>query len=1142
MSSRTIEAMYPLSPVQEGILFHAIAFPNEQVYLNQLDCTLCGALDPQTFRQAWQLVIDRHAILRTSITWRRQGQPVQVVQQKAVTPWAFLDWRHLSPEQQEQQLATLAQQEQARGFELSQAPLMRLHVLQFGEQRFHLLWSYHHVLLDGWSVSLVLQEVFACYQSLHEGISPLQSPRRPYQDYIAWLQRQDLARAESFWRGALRGFSSPTPLVMARRNDMTVSNGEPQYAEEWLALSRSTSLALQAFARECRLTLNTLAQAAWALLLSRYSGEVDVVFGVTTSGRSAPLAGIEHMVGLFINTLPLRVSVNPEQPLLTWLRQVQAQNLEMLQYEYTPLVEALRWSQVAHPRQRQISESNGDNEQRARGASLFESLLVFENYPVDPSLREEGAALHIAEARAVERTTYPLTLVVRPGEQTCFALSYQPARFEATTIRRMLAHLQTSLEAMPACRQQRVSTVPLLTSEEYRRLLVDWNVTGAPYAQGRLLHELVEEQAQRTPDAVAITFGQQQLTYREFDQRANQLSHYLQAHGVEPEMRVGVCQHRSLALFISLLAVLKAGGAYLPLVTDHAPGLHGEQEPHSSLPSARLAFMLQDAHVSLALAQQSLLHLFPDQGMRVVCLDTEAAHIEQCSRSKPASWLNAQNLAYVIYTSGSTGRPKGVLISHAAVVNHMLTLAGRYALQPGDRVLQFSSLSFDVAIEEMFPAWSSGASVVASQHTALLSPLDLALLAQRERLSVLNLPAAFWHDLVDELPSLPSPAASLASLRLLVTGSDAVSSQKLALWREHVGVATRFINAYGPTEATITSLLYEPARLEAQAASPGASAIVPIGGPLANMRAYVLHAQLEPAPPGIAGELYLGGTGLARGYLNRPDLTAEFFVPDPFGAQPGARLYRTGDLVRFNTSDDGDGNVYLEFLGRADHQVKLRGFRIEPGEIEACLRQHPLVREAVVLLRQSESDARLVAYLVLAQHQQGAFAATDMRHFLQAYLPAYMLPSAYVLLEKLPVTTSGKVDRRSLPAPEQQNHEPLAAAGYVAPQSDIERAIAAVWQAVLQLDKVGMHDNFFDLGGNSLLLARVHRQLRAAFAQELSMIDLFQRPTIFDLAAYLSQQQPEPPSFAQSYDRASMRQSLLKRQMQARQASHGGEV
>lgn len=1138
MSARTIEAIYPLSPVQEGLLYHTLAAPDAQVYHNQLDCTLYGVIEPAIFQRAWQMILDRHSILRSAITWRRQGQPVQVVQQHLTLPWSYQDWRGISPLEQERHLVTFARADAGRSFDVAQAPLLRLALLRTDEECFHLLWSYHHILLDGWSVSLVLKEVITCYEALCHGENPALPSLRPYQDYIAWLHQQDLTQAEAFWQHTLHGFV-PTPLVMDHRpakqdGTLYVENLEPGEnrkllaAEEWLQISPETTSALQAFAREQHLTLSTLVQGAYALLLSHYSGEQDIVFGVTTSGRSGTLPGIESMVGLFINTLPLRLSVPPALPLLTWLHQVQERHLEMTQYEYSPLVKVQEWSQSR--------QHHSGVEWRLRGTSLFESLLVFENYPVDPSLQRQGQRLYIESVHAVEQTNYALTLVARAGKQLALGLSYQSARFEAAAMQRMLGHLQSLLEGLLASPQQHLANVPLLTEAERQQLMVEWNTTAAEYPSEHLLHELVEGQARRTPDAVALVCQHEHVTYSELHTRANQLAHYLrqqetvfEGQGIGPETRIGICLERSLEVAVALLAILKVGGAYVPLDPTYPP--------------ARLASILCDAQANdeqplLVLTQQSLLSVLPQEYGRVVCLDSERTLIDACSRDTLKHRAAAQNPAYIIYTSGSTGKPKGTVITHEAVVHHATAIAGYYALRPGDRVLQIASMSFDVAVEEMFPAWSSGATVVVYPDAALLAPVDVLRLVAQEQLSVLNLSAAFWHDLVDELMSMDSApvAMQLASLRLLVVGSDAVLAEKLVRWKSSIGEAVRWVNAYGPTEATITSILYEPRQWQQPQAVD--AAIVPIGRPIANMQVYVLNIQGEPVPVGVVGELYLGGAGLARGYLNHPALTAERFVPHPFSMQPGARLYRTGDRVRYRA----DG--VLEFLGRIDWQVKLRGFRIELGEIEARLRNHPLVREAVVLLREDQpGNKRLVAYIVPAEtHQhhtrdeQRQFiapatpTATELRQYLKEAVPDYMLPAVYVPLEQLPRTLSGKVERRKLPVPQQAAVAVATEANYAAPQSDVERRIAALWQEVLQVEKVGLHENFFDLGGHSLLLARVYRQLRTAFAYELSMIDLFRHPTVSTLATFLSQKPGESSSLTSGQRQAATHQAPIDQQ------------
>jgi len=1078
VNSKNIETAYPLSPMQQGMLFHTLYAPESGTYFQQLSCTLKGDLNVLAFQQAWQQVVDRHPIWRTAFVWDNIEKPLQVVVRLVKLPCSQHDWRGLSSVEQQEQLQAFLKADREQGFQLSKAPLMRIALIQMDEETYQFIWSHHHLLLDGWSLSLVFKEVFAFYEAFRRGQDLHLKPCRPYQDYIAWLQQQDLTETEAFWRQALQGFAAPTPLAVDKASKGLSKQGK-SYAEQQIQLSAATTAALHSLTRQHQLTLNTLVQGAWTLLLSRYSGQEDVVFGATVSGRPATLAGVESMVGLFINTLPVRVQVSPTAYLLPWLKQLQAQQVELRQYEYSSLIQVQGWSEVP------------------RGLPLFESIVVFENYPLDASLRESGSSLELYNIQSVELTNYPLTVVAWPGRELLLQIGYDCHQFDVATITRMLGHLQTLLEGIVAHPEQQLQDLPLLTQEERQQLLVAWNDTQADYPQDQCIHQLFEAQVEQTPEAVAVMFGGQQLTYRELNCRANQVAHHLCSLGVGRDALVGICVERSLEMAVGLLGILKAGGAYVPL------------DP--AYPQERLAFMLQDAQVSVLLTQQRLVeklseHQPPNPSdsegepevaertfPRILCLDADWEAIAQESEDNPVTGVTPENLAYVIYTSGSTGKPKGVLLAHQGLVNHCVGVAEHFGLQSRDRILQFSSISFDISVEELFPSWISGASVILRSEDMVASSTALWQAIEQQRLTVLNLPTAYWHQWVHSL-SLSNQLLP-QTLRLVVVGGEKASPTTFSTWRQLAGVdRIRWLNAYGPTETTVTATLYEAGTV---LASEGATLELPIGRPIANTQIYLLDRYRQPVPIGVPGEVYIGGAGLARGYLNRPELTAEKFIPNPFSDASGGRLYKTGDQARYLS----DGNI--EYLGRLDNQVKMRGFRIELEEIELALLPHPAVREVVLLAREDvPGDRRLVAYVVPQPQQRPS--TSDLRGFLQDRLPIYMLPSVFILLEALPLLPNGKLDRRSLPAPD--HLQPELAATYVAPRTELEQTIATIWQEVLQVAKVGLYDNFFDLGGHSLLMIQVHSKLRQILNRDVSMIEMFKYPTVNSFAKYLSQE------------------------------------
>ncbi|HEV2801337.1 MAG TPA: amino acid adenylation domain-containing protein, partial [Pyrinomonadaceae bacterium] len=1059
MKANNVADIYRLSPMQEGMLFHALYTPGADAYFRQLSYRLEGALDLAAFERAWQQVLERHAALRTSFYWQDLEKPLQVVQQKTPVPLEVLDWKNLSADEQRERFAALLETEKNRPFKLAQAPLMRLVLVELGGDAFYFVWSYHHLLLDGWSKYLVLKEVFELYDAALDGRAARLVPARPYKDYIAWLRRQDKTEAEKFWQRTLRGFRTPTPLPAAAPAKGDATETEVVYGEEGFELSVETTAALKSLARQHQLTLNTLVQGAWALLLSRYHDEETVLFGVTVSGRPASLAGVEEMVGLFINTLPLRLEVPPDLSLLEWLKAIQAQQLELNQYEYSALVEIQGFSEVP------------------RGLPLFESLVVFDNYPVAASLRTQGG-LKYTRLATVERNNYPLTLVALADEQLHLRIPFDESRFTAETVRRMLGHLQTLLCNFAHAPSRTLAQIELLTGEERQQLLCDWNRTEDGATLDECLPEIFARQAEATPDSTAVIFGEASLTYRELNERANRLAHHLRGLGVGAEVRVGVCAERSLDTVTAILGILKAGGVYVPLAPN--------------LPPERLSYMLEDLQVPVLITEQHLLWGLPPYAAasEVVCLDSDWMTIAEQPCDDPCVETSGDNLAYIIYTSGSTGQPKGVCITHAAAANHFLNVRRNFALDEHDRMLQFASLSFDVSLEQIFAPLLVGAAVVLRENETWGRD-DFYREARRHGLTVVNFPPAYWREILEG--SGTDHREGLAEqLKLIIIGGDAIAPQLIRLWQQSPFNQLRLLNAYGPTETIITATVSDISASTAAADDPAQTPQVTIGRPLVNRKIHILDRHGSPVPIGVAGELYIGGPLLARGYLNQPELTAERFLPDPFGAV-GGRLYRTGDRARFLS----DGSI--EYLGRVDYQVKVRGFRIELGEVEAALAAHPQVNEAVVVAREDEAgDKRLVAYLVADQATTSPVEIGELRAFLKEQLPDYMIPAHYVWLENFPLTPNGKIDRKALPAPD--HSESTAATGYLAPRTPVQEILVGIWEEVLKVERIGITDNFFELGGHSLLATQLVSRVREAFGVEVPLRTLFEEPTVTALA------------------------------------------
>ncbi|MDX6271914.1 MAG: hypothetical protein QOD28_3137, partial [Acidobacteriota bacterium] len=1060
-TSGNVEDIYLLSPLQEGLLFHSLYSPETDAYLQQLRFSINGRLDVPAFERAWQRVVERHPILRTSFVWERQEKPLQVVRRSVKLPWTELDWRGLMPQEQQERFAALLEEDRRRGFDFSKAPLLRMTVVRMADSVYELFCTLHHLLTDGWSTSILIKEIFDFYNAAAEGREPQLNSPRPYREYIEWLGQQDMAEAEQFWRKMLAGFSAPTPLITdssPQALPAAAATAGTEIQRAWL--SPATTERLQTLARQSGITLNTLVLGAWSLLLARYSGESDVLFGVTISGRPASLAGVEEMVGCFINTLPIRVELPPDARLMPWLTELQQRLLEICEHEYSPLVQVHGYSDVP------------------RGVPLFESMLVFENYPLEATAQELSRRLESVAVHSVERSNFPLGLVAAPGAKLYLQLGYDPSRFSFDTAGRMLAHLEAVLEHMAANPDERLADLSLLTAAERYQLLTAWSTTRRATANDLAgeevdedagtvcLHQLFEEQVERTPEGVAVVSGDERLTYRELNRRANQLARYLRGKGIGAERRVGICVERSAEMIVGLLGILKAGGAYVPLDPTYPPD--------------RLNFMIEDAQTSLLLTQDSLVKSLPAHATpEVVRLDADWEMIAHAPDENLHAPVAPDNTAYVIYTSGSTGQPKGVLVPHKGICNTLLWRREAFALGSADRILQNLSFAFDASVWQIFGALVSGAQLVLTHTEDHRDSAHLIKLIVEHEITITDFPPSLLKVFLSE-----SGVEKCRSLRHVFCGGEAMTRE---LQEQFFAQLTADLhNVYGPTETSVDATCWTCRRDDERQ-------LIPIGRPIFNKQMYVLDAQLQPVPVGVAGELYIGGAGVAHGYVRRPAATAEKFIPHPFAHEPGARLYRTGDVGRYLP----DGAI--QFVGRNDQQVKVRGFRIELGEIESALTEHPAVSECVVVTRDDASgNQSLVAYAVTDAAATTTLTPGVLRRYLKEKLPEYMCPSAFVLLDELPLNSNGKIDRRKLPAPTEAAWEQEE--NFVQPRTLVEELLAGIWAQVLGVKRVGVNNNFFELGGHSLLATRIISKAREAFQVELPLRALFEKPTVAALS------------------------------------------
>lgn len=1044
---KNVEDVYPLSPMQEGMLFHTLLTPGSGVYVVLISSLIEGEFNIPLFKRAWQIILDRHSILRSAFLWEGVDHPLQVVRKELALAWDESDWSDMSEDIQEQKLQDYLTSEHRSGFDLAQAPLMRMALIRFGPARYQFVWGYSHLLLDGWSVNLLWDEMFAHYKALsHNRASDIPKPR-PYRDFIGWLKKQDQEQAETFWGNMLRDFTEPTPLPSETIRPPFSSQ---PHRETTLQLTPELTATLKRVARHYRLTLSTFIQGAWALLLANHTRLPEVVFGVTVTGRPVTLDGVNSLVGLLVNTLPLRVQILADEQLWAWLRRIQDLQVKMREYEYSSLIDIKKWSDIPP------------------SLPLFESFVVFENYPVTTGVQNLDGNVRLVSNRVLESAAYPLMFLAEPGDRIRLRIMFDTSRFRPETVESLLKQIVILLEQMAHTPERRLREVSLLTAGEREQVLVDWNHTKRPYRTDSVV-ALFEEQAQLNPSVIAVEYDDTCFSYAELNCRANQLARKLQQMGVSPDFRVGLFIERSLDMVVGLLGVLKAGGAYVPL----DPGY----------PEERLSHMLGDAQMSVLLSQAQLrVHLPPFSG-KLIELDTEWPEIAQYPTDNLNIVIHLENLAYVIYTSGSTGRPKGVMNTHGGLTNRLQWMPGLHPLAIGDRVLQKTPFSFDVSVWELLGTLSAGATLIMARPGGHQDPEYLSEVIENHQITTLHFVPSMLAPFLDQ-----DTPERWKSVKKILCGGEALDPalshkcRALIPWAE-------LHNVYGPTETAIDVSSWH---CEVE----NGTGTVPIGRGISNTTLYVLDDELEPVPVGVAGELYIGGVGLARGYWGRADQTAERFVPDHLGGRRGERLYRTGDLTRWRP----DGAV--EFLGRIDHQIKIRGYRIELGEIEAILSQYPGIRKTLLVVSEDRASGakNLVAYYTSDTTTQ--IDSAKLRAYLLSVLPEYMVPSLYVQLQHFPLTPNGKVDRRGLPTPNRmdqliQHSEP--------PRNETERLVAQVFCELLEIEKISRDDSFFALGGHSLLATRAISKLRQRHQIQLPLRSLFETPTVTGLADRITQ-------------------------------------
>ncbi len=1041
----------PLSYNQQGLWVLNQLMPGTSLYHTPMAVRLTGSLDASALKQALNSIVARHDALRTTFT-TLDGTPSQFVAPEVTLALPLFDLSNTADADREADAQKLLQHEARKPFDLSQGPLVRALLVRLAEHEHILLVTMHHIVTDGWSLGIFQRELSAFYQAAITGeAAKLPDLAIQYPDYSSWQRRWfagELYESQlSYWKKQFdplpRGLELPADHLRQKVSAHRAYRGD----HHTLRLPKQLTTDLKNLSQKQGVTLFMTLLAAYEVLLQRYSGEDDIVVGTPMAGRQMPET--EHLIGLFINTLPLRTSLAGDPSFNEVLGRVKESALGAFAHQDLPFE---RMVKELHP-ERSLSRN-----------PLFQVMFVLQSAEILPLEFPGLVAEHFRVGNTMANFDLTLDVVERDGELVCLFESNADL-FEAETIVRLMGHFQTLLEGALANPEGVISSLPMLTEAERQQLLVEWNDTTTDYPNQSSIQELFEQQVRDTPDAVALVCVDRQVTYRELNSRANQLAHYLRKRGVAPDTCVGLCLQRSVEMITVLLGILKAGGAYLPLDPEY--------------PQARLEFMVKDAQVPVLITERGLAKNLPLNAAEVIYLEELRAKIDLESTDDPEVQTSADNLAYVIYTSGSTGHPKGVAVTHRNVVR--LVKNTNYASFAADEVfLQSATISFDASTFEIWGSLLNGARL-ALMPAGCTSLRELAAAIKRFQVTTLWLTAGLFHLMVD------NHLEDLQGVRQLLAGGDVLSvphvQQVLAELK-----GCRLINGYGPTESTTFTCCHT-------ITDPGVGS-VPIGRPISNTSVYILDRAMNPVPVGIAGELYVGGDGVARGYLNRPELNAERFVSDPFAKSVDARLYRTGDLVRYRKNGE------IEFLGRIDNQVKVRGFRVELGEIESALAEHPAVREAVVVARKDSGDKHLAGYLVLSNGVKPSI--DEIRQYLSEKLPEHMVPSVLVVLESLPLSPTGKVDRLALPPP--NDLRPATLRGFASAADALELKLTRIWERVLGVHSISVNDNFFELGGHSLLAVRLFAQIEKSFGRDLPLATLFQAPTIKQLARVLREE------------------------------------
>jgi amino acid adenylation domain-containing protein/non-ribosomal peptide synthase protein (TIGR01720 family) len=1097
-----IEDLYILTPMQEGMLFHALYDKDSSTYFEQLSFRVYGDLDVAVVKKSLDELSGRHEVLRTTFIYDGKGidRPLQLVLKDRQVEFYYENICNRGGKngvvETDAILESFKQRDRERSFELSKDVLMRVAILQLDSARYELTWSHHHILMDGWCTGILIAEFFEIYNSYLEKGPYQLPPVKPYRTYIQWLEKQDTEVSGRYWSQYLEGYDEP-PVIPRMTLQEPGGRSDIGYKNQHVSftLDREKTRRLNSLAARNNVTLNTLIQASWGIILGKYSNKQDVVYGAVVSGRPPVIEGVESMVGLFINAIPIRIRWHEKTGLTGLLRRLQQEAVDSEPYHYYPLAEIQSASVLKQ--------------------NLLDHIMVFENYPIADQIdglvqssekKRSPLPLEISRVETFEQTNYNFNIIVQPAQQLSVQFRYNGYIYERNLIEKISAHFKQLLLQLIANDQLNIESLTLLSAEEKKRILYDFNNTDAQYPKDRTIHELFAEQAAMTPGNIAIVYENIQLTYNELKQRANQLSYVLKEKGVEPDTMAAIMAERSIEMVVAILGILKAGGAYLPIDPDY--------------PEERINYMLKDSNAMVLVTTPGLSEKFEKLSIincQVLIVNEKRPYRRRLNNPpKEANSINnyqltiynlqleQTNLAYIIYTSGTTGKPKGTPVSHRNVNNYSTWFKREFQIGVDDKFCFAGSFCFDMSVTTLIVPLISGASIFIAREKIERDPRVYTRFLAENRVSIVKLTPIQFRPLQDFIRD-----EDLGSLRFIILGGEAVDvndiRHHLSIYKHH-----RIVNEYGPTEATVATVFHVVSGNDFQdpAAYEPSRSSLPIGRPVSNTRIYILDKNTNLLPPGAVGELCIGGESVAPGYLNKPGLTAEKFIRDVIGhsslvissskfspndqcPMTNDRLYRTGDLARWLPDEN------IEFLGRIDCQVKIRGYRIEPGEIENQLLRNEEINDAVVSARKKEDgEVDLCAYVVT----QREFSTAELKEYLASELPAYMIPSYFIRIEKIPLTPNGKVDQKVL---QSLDINLYTGTEYAAPGNETEELIAAAWKEVLHNDNIGVLDNYFDVGGHSLNLIRLNGKLNQVFQKDILMVAMFRYPTIRSLARYL---------------------------------------